>query len=636
MAHFEEPKKFEIQSTIEQRPFENPAVQSFFTKWCEINNSIVPEVVDREMWEQKVLTSLLQKREDGKQTLYIPEDLQLWEMVGIMEAVDHDTFAEKPERQNEAKEKILELGYMLQDAAVYIAQRLDSISEGREIAGALAEEFYNYGQSLVSGEKPEEPTSIDSISQEELTDSENEAVDRFLAGDHLYESRRMRAEEDSLSEPDGEVDFFEEERLNTLAQFFRVSAKAFELEEKSGNGELEKSKTHLKTWENDTPFHSAFRGKIERAMVQKIETPKRELDSVIFRRGMEKLLTEMKEYGWKEGVNSLFKKIGVDLPVEQKKLVDVLNIKQLKLELETIRQSGNLAKMSGKEREIADKIQDAVSKFPFRDMANNPREMAANQFINCVGASTLGGTLLRETGLNYLVGDVPEHSVLFLVTSDGQVEWRDMRNALHNENLTNETIRGNKKDGSPITVDDITAFSKNPTPQGLMFDIEDEKYRDKLPWVKEGQRQFVTVFEPEYGQQIQILNTAGVTLLTLGLKETNPQKAEDYYRQAVVACRQAIALEPLAPYPYEGLGHALSALDQYEEAIPAYRQAIAIDPKSAHSYNALGNALRELNRGDEAILAYEKFIELADEKEDAYWIKQAQRNITELQNKKTK
>lgn len=635
MAHREEQPKFEIQPTIEQKPFESPAVQSFFTKWCEINDSIVPELIPREEWEQKASTvRLLQKREDGKQTLYIPEDLQLWEMVGVMEAVDHDTFSAKPERQNEAKEKILELGYMLQDAGVYIAQRLESISEGREIAGALAEEFYNYGQSLVSGEKPEEPASIDDISQEELTPSETEAVDCFLAGDNLYESRRMRAEEDALSEPNEEIDFFEEERLNTLTQFFRVSEKAFELKKKSEDGELQESKTPLAPWENTTPFHSAFTDKITKALTQKIETPKMDFNSAIFRRGMEKLLGEMKEYGAKGAVNSLFKKIGVDLPVEQKKLADTLNVKGLKVELDTIRQSGDIATTSAKEREIADIIQKAVSKFPYHPDANNPSEMVENQYINCVGASTLGGALLSETGLNYLVGHVPEHSILFLVTADGHIEWRDMLDTSLNEDLSDEMLTENQKNGLSITTQDIVTFSKNPTPEGLMFNVKSDNYQDKIPEIKDKQGQFVALFEPEYGQKIQLLNNTGVTLLNLAKKETDSQKIEAYCQQAVLFYRQAIVANPQYSYPYNGLGNSLCVLGQYNEAIQSFRQSIAIDPKNPYSYLGLGDAFYKQDSRDNALVAYQKFIRLADEQGDDSLIQRAEQRINEIKNKK--
>lgn len=261
----------------------------------------------------------------------------------------------------------------------------------------------------------------------------------------------------------------------------------------------------------------------------------------------------------------------------------------LKPELETIRQTNNLAKISQKEREIADRIQDKVSRFSYKSSADNPAEMTANQYINCVGASTLGGALMKEAGLYYLVGSVPKHSILFLVTSDGEVEWRDMLDPSLNEKLTDEMIEGRKKDGTPLTIKDIAAFGQKPTPEGLMFDIKSyEKYKEKLGWVREGQRRYVAVFEPEYGQQIQILNNMGDTLLDLDLNK---------------------------------------------EAVETYRQAIALDPKDVDPYNGLGEALSNLGLYKEAIEAYRKFINLADKKQDDYWIKQAKGIITELKKK---
>lgn len=331
MDHFREQPKFEIQPVIEQRPFENPAVQSFFTEWCKINDSIQPQMVGRDEWEKRGIKGILEKRPDGKQALFIPEDLQLWEIVGVMEAVDRDTFAAKPERQAEAKEKLLALAKTFQNSGTYIAQRIEGIHKGQEIAKALAQEFYEYGQSLTEGRKPEVPPGINAIASRNLTPEETETADRFLAGDDLYASRQKKLEkriaEDS-SKKGGEL--YENERQRTLSQFFRAAEKAFALESKSRDGELRESATQLKPWQSDAPIHSAFLAKIEKAMTKKIETPKREFKTAIFRRGLEKLIGEMREGGWKSVINRFFENSGLDLQVKQKKLIDVLRIPELK------------------------------------------------------------------------------------------------------------------------------------------------------------------------------------------------------------------------------------------------------------------------------------------------------------------
>ncbi len=585
--------RFNIRPTIEQKPFENPAVQSFFAKWCEVNDSIEPKMVSRDDWEKRGTKGILEKKRGGKQTLYIPKDLQLWEMVGVMEVVDHDTFATKSERKDEAKKKLLELGKTFQNAGVYIAQRLDAIDQGKEIARALAQEFYGYGQSLTGGQKPGEPESIENIASHPLTGLEIATVDHFLAGDSLFRSRWARAGKTlqqnsgrvTEAGPDKKQDFYEIERRKSLAQFFRVSAKAFELKKKSEAGALQKHTTHSEFWRSDAPFHSAFLARVQKATVQKIETPKREFTTALFRRGLEKLVSEMrvKDHGWKDSVNSLFRRFGIDLHMEQTKLTNALNITQLKAELEAVREVDDTAKIAAKERQIADSIQQAVSGFSYRRGANNPSEMVANQYINCVGASMLGGALMREAGLNYLVGNLTEHSttehsVLLLVTSDGNIEWRDMLHASLKKDLTDVMIIGKRKDGLPLRIVDIVAFSKHPASEGLMFDF---KNREQPLGVKEEQRKYVTVFESEYGQQIQVLNNTGKVLQKSGR-----------YEEAIEVYRQAIAIAPKFVGLYNNLGNALQKSGRYEEAIEVYRQAIAIDPRYAYSYDGLNKALQ--------------------------------------------
>jgi tetratricopeptide (TPR) repeat protein len=206
---------------------------------------------------------------------------------------------------------------------------------------------------------------------------------------------------------------------------------------------------------------------------------------------------------------------------------------------------------------------------------------------------------MKEVGLNYLVGCLPEHSILFLVTSDGGVEWRDMLNVPVglDHKLSDEMIEGRKKDGTPITTKDIVAFSQKPSSEGLSFDLREDIRKERLGRARENQKQCVSVFEPEYGQEIQILNNTGATLLKLGS-----------IKEAAEAYQQAIALNPKDAYPYNGLGYALVMLNRAEEAIEVYQQAVAVDPTYAYPYNGLGDALLGLSRTKEAIEAYQQAI----------------------------
>lgn len=639
-----EQPKFIIQPIIEQRPFENPAVGSFFSYWCGANDSIEPHVITRQLWQKKAEKTILEKKPDGTHVLYIPADLQLWEMIGVMEAVDHDTFADNPNKRDEAKNKILSLGRLFQNSGIYIAKRLDAIHDGKSMARGLAEEFYDYGKALITGQKPAQIASAENIAGLDLSPAETEKVDRFLAGENLYLARQKKAQKYSLTE--------EKVRRETLGQFFRTTQKAYDLSMKAN---LSRSPKPEYPWLNNAPIHYAFLEKIKKSLKQNIELPQKELAFSIFRRGMELL--------WK---NMPFDKLPPDIKNlylhwqnGEKTLHEALDIDGLKMMLEKARRTGNLQNIANTERAIADIIQSAVSHYSYKTSANNPSEMIASQQLNCLGASMLGGTLMAEIGLNYLVGHVPKHSVLFLITNDGHVEWRDMLDSNFNEDLFDEKIQGENIHGSPLTVRDIVDFSKNPSPRGLLFHIADRKYREKIPGLKKGQRQFIALFAPEQGQFIQLLNNTGSTLLDLKLFpeaefcfrqaiSLDPQYAYPYnglgialYGQgdivsAMELYRQAIAMDPDSSTAYCNLGDALNHIGHYMDALISFRQTINLDPQYAFAYNGLGDALHKLDRDKETIQAYQAFIGLADKEKDVYWIKRAEKIIATLQNKSEK
>jgi tetratricopeptide (TPR) repeat protein len=659
---FREKTSFDVKSKAEQQPFESPAFLGFFKKWCEINDSIETKTVSRQEWEdilaQKGLDGILtkEKNADGKRTLFVPSDLKLWEMVGIIEAVDKDTFEENPQKQKEAKEKLTNFGKILQNAAVYIAKRLSSIKEGQEIAKALAEEFFEYGQSLIKGEKGEEFFSIDDIAQQDIGPQEEEIIDRFLAGESLYQSRieRFLKESSKLENEQQKKELLEKQRQKTLSQFFKSAWKAFELQERSSKGELKESSLSLKPWQSKAPIHTAFLQKVQQAIERQVESPKHELISSIFRRGMELLRKNMPSakkafFHWKKG---------------ERILRDELKIEKLKEELSKLRAIGTPEQVSKKEREIAYKIQSAVSRFRYEENTNNPSEIIANKHINCVGASLLGGVLLGEVGLNYLVASIPEHSILLLVTSDGSVVWLDMLHPFNNEDLKDEMIRGQKKDGQPLRVADIVAFSKDPKPEGMVVDIEGDSYTKKVPWLKPGERQYLAIFGPEYGQKLQILYNKGAFFRNVGIKEKDKQKQKEFFEKSVEFYKQAIALGPKISGLYNVLGRVLVGLKNYEEAIKYLRESIKIDPNNYIAYSDLGDLFLELSdyqkaieccyqaikinpeyphtyiclgfahaysgNYDKAIEAFENFIKKADKNDDENNIKIAQDVIKRL------
>ena len=244
MEHATE-KSLIIKSLVNQTPFEDEAVRSFFDKWCSINDSITPRYLSREEWEEEKTTGILKSNPDKTKILYIPRDLRLWEMVGIMETVDKDTFYPESQKGTKKARELGELGKMFQNTAVYIAHRIDYLDLGRDIAEGLSQEFYKYGQRLQTGIKLENEPTIKEISYNSLGDEETKAVDRWLASDSLYSSRKKRVDRIVASEKDGQLhgvlrklsrpsvdkdQLTEEVRKQTLNQFFRTAKKALLLE----------------------------------------------------------------------------------------------------------------------------------------------------------------------------------------------------------------------------------------------------------------------------------------------------------------------------------------------------------------------------------------------------------------------
>ena len=215
---------------IEQTPLAEKAGQRFFDEWCTANDSLWPTYLPREKWEEQRQEGLIGDTLDrhGRRPLYLPADLHLWEMVDVVHAIDHDTFKHDPQRQSAQAQALIDLGGSMAYAGIYIAQRLDSIKAGRELAEGVAEEFIDYGDALMKGERPAGVVDISGFRNFKIPPEKMEEVERWLAGDDLYEKNRQKVG-DVVRVPAQEKLFAEMQRRKKLAQFFRVSEKARQL-----------------------------------------------------------------------------------------------------------------------------------------------------------------------------------------------------------------------------------------------------------------------------------------------------------------------------------------------------------------------------------------------------------------------
>lgn len=564
-----------IHKTIEKQPFAesfaqklfsgSPA-QKFFAKWCEINDSIIPQFVSREVWVEKGKSGFLEKNDQGKNVLTLPEDLQLWEMMEFIKTVDSDTFSKNPELHERRAKEITKLGHTFQKAGAYLLQYLPEINEGKDLAKKIGDEFYSYGLALQRGRK-----TSDNLSDMDKTD-----LDEWFLGKQVYttrEHRLKRSPEQSVQKED-----IENRRKELLKVFFRALSR---------EGYERKIEGLAKTIQGPIKH---LHEKTKEQIIRSIETPERELKTSIFRRGVELLKSGM-------GFDKLLQ-ILIDLETKEKHdqsslseydrknlkslrefkptlewwkdndystLHEALKVPRRKAELEETWKTGDMDVVSKKELEIAKIIERAVSRLPYKlggqefNSSDTVSGIIKGQFVNCVGASMLGGALLDEIGIKYLHASLPNHSLTLLVTQNGKVYWQDfLGNNINFREVENKDIAGNKFNGQRITIDDLVLLSDTPTDDMLIIGMNDWYDDSMMPIYLEVSRQ-------EIGLQCEILGN---------------------------------------------LGSALTDLGKNDEAVEALRQAINIAPNFAGAHNNLGNALYNLGKKKEAVAEYRKFVQL--------------------------
>jgi tetratricopeptide (TPR) repeat protein len=585
------------QSVVEQKPYENPAVQNLMGDLFAIHDdSVKPKFVDRKTWEEKRETGLIEQGQDEKKIVYVSPDLQLWELPDVIENLDKDALGNNSEKGGAYGEKMRDLGQKFRNSGIYIAQRLEHIHTGRPIAENLAEQFYNYGESLVTGWKSDEQADIAKISQLDLTTDETLAVDQWLAGDEIYRKHKASVATRAQKTEKPEEVLLEEQRQRDLKHYFYIVEKGVSDEK------LDINSPNYRTLAKSR--HNARRA---------IETSKRELTTSIARRGM-KLLNRTMGFDKLTASMEAFESGQIDLsnidpwerPAEMKRLAGLkdvittfekwenaettlregLGIDALKSELETVRQSGDMAAIVKKEEDIIKRIQYAVSAFPYKERTSSPSEIVKEQERNCIGASLLSGTFLSDVGIKYLVGDLPTHSVLFTITSDGAVAQRDMLRAESNKPITQDTLNGTKSNGKPVMVEDIVKLSNDPSGEALLL--------------QEGPN-FIAVYHPETGHQEQILLNTCLDFVHQGK-----------FQEAIAASKQVVEFNPRSIS-----GHNLLAMCYLEtgndtEALKEAEKSYNINDRYPNTALIYANALAKKDTS-RAIGAYQYVIDLLEE-----------------------
>lgn len=596
MENFE--TKF-IQETIEEKPFRDFTAQNFFKYWCAVNDDlIIPKFVSRKEWEEKKPDKILKKfNSSEKKILLVPEKLQLWEMIDIIEEVDKDTFRHKPELSEKKSKELKELSQMFQKSGIYFAQYLKDIDKGKEIAQEMSHRFYEYGISLEQRKFQQIP--FKNIKKQRLSEDDKRKVDEWLLGPSVFEKRiKILRKKYGINIPSSA---FEEQRKKLLNTYFNILSR-----------ETLEKKDLEKPWQTKTGPFRRLQEKTKEQIIATIKKPEGELIGAIMRRGLEKLVNEIKD-SRRVALNRLSEYMRSNLRTEEKKLIEALEIPKLKQELERVRQTKNIEKIVEKEKQITAIIQNAINEFPREKDQWGPSTIAKTLSLNCLGALILGGELLNRVKIKHLKADIPGHTVILLITSDKRIYWRDMLKPSDNKEITDKDMEKN-------TIKDIINFLENPTKKSLNIDMKPDWYRQNITTPK-GFKPFLEIHEPKIGQESELLFSAGAFLIEKG-----------YYHEAIKAFHQLKIINSEHTYADYGLGYALYCTHHYQEAVKFLRQAIIrTKSRNSHIFYILGKSLKELGQNKEAIKVFQEFIQLGGKEED---IIEAQKYITQLKEEK--
>ncbi|GEM_PF-601630 len=535
-------KEFSVKPLIEKSPFEDPVTQNFFTKWCEANDSIVPKYLSRLEWNERKKEGMFKKNSSSGYDLFVPTDLKLWEINRVISEIDKHKFFQGLEDKRTRDKKLDGLADMFQSAGVYIAKRLEYIPQGKHIAEETAKDLYRYGRALRTGDYKYQVNFKD-MNMEPINSQQTAEIDTLFGVDKLDKFKHPEhASED--------INVWEQTRQELLAQFFKTADKAARGEATYSRGIDKAVKRHLE---------------------KPIETPQTLLTDAIYRRGVHELLSELRIEEPNELIADLFKTFGIDTEEQKKSLRDELDIPKLKVELDAIRKTRSITEIGNKEREIAFRIQKAVSKLPYEKRADKPSYILKHHVINCVGASLIGGSLLNEVGIRYMVGGTQDHSLTLLITSDKKVYVQDfLQTPDKNIELTKDTFMVKSLDGKEIhelKKDDINPDDLKIFESALIMHPSSGFFANR-------------VFLPgNIGHQLEVANNFAAYLYR-----------DKIYEEAIMALHHSLALDPKNPSTYRLLGHVFLNTKDYEKAIESLKKAIKLDLENFEEYVKLGKA----------------------------------------------
>ena len=589
-------------------PLASPSAQSAFGEWGEINGCTV------EFTEGTDTESRVSPQDNGTGSILTispalsPGDLP--ELVGV---IDSSIYGPESGESVRAMHRLQELGGSLIKVSQYIVSQMDEADPGWAIAKSLADDIRRHGSSLTENQNPDNTQTT----ADQLTPEEKLAASRWLLGENLHESRMSRVNKVAENAPSLSVEELREDQMQkTIKQFFRTADRAFRLQKRD---EIDSKEPVGLSWDSttnhnwlmqktikqffrtaDRAFRLQKRDEIDskepaglswdsttihdwliEGINHELKTisgaPEAEVWKAIHRKGLQLLLDEMP---------------APEMGNEHKKLKDYVRLDLMKEGLKELRETGDTEAIAQEEKRIADVIQSAIAKYSYGDSIYEPASIVKSVTMNCVGASMTGYALMQEVGLKCVAVSVPEHSMMGLVTSNGEVQWREMQVDSARMTLDDSMFTAKNPDGNIVTGYDIAngvdSLNFSAT---LEFNPESHgNYRLMLPWVKEGSPHYISVSHPESGITAQVTNSLG---------SARGRKGE--IDEAIKVLEAGLKVDPNDSDLYVNLGFALIENGEIDEAIKVLEAGLKVDPNDSDLYVNLGLVLIEDNEIDEAI-----------------------------------
>lgn len=249
-------------------------------------------------------------------------------------------------------------------------------------------------------------------------------------------------------------------------------------------------------------------------------------------------------------------------------------------ELSALRQNKNAEKTAQREREIIATIQESISTYGYSQTTNHPADILSGKQMNCVGATMLGGSILKKIGIDCACAETGSHVLLMVRTSDGKVFWQDMQDGLEepelkNTELTPELVDGTDSTGSPVTPETISQFIKNPKSETFSFFVDKKLARHSS----------ITLREFFSGIELNELINTGFAL---------PEESKT--EEALAILEIARQRDPQNADIYIGFGKAYRKIGKKDEAIKAFAKALELDPEYPFAKNAIKDLEIETER----------------------------------------